>query len=205
MDHSRIGQADSETRGVADFANHEIVTLAAFLLGGASKPIDTEDIAIKADSICPGRFSWRKHPEQISLDAVRKRLWDAQSKDRDFEYVTGSERKGWMLSPRGLAFATQAAQSLPEGGTVARRMSRDEQRMRSQERVRLLESSASQKYLAGKADDISLREAEQFFRVDAYVTGKPRRQKVDRLANILGNDEVLGPIIEHVAEILSRG
>ena len=38
-------------------SNHEIVTLAAYLLGGDSKRIDTEDVAVKTNEIAPGRFT----------------------------------------------------------------------------------------------------------------------------------------------------
>jgi hypothetical protein len=57
-----------------DLANHEIVTLAVFPLGGVTSNVDTEDVAIKANEIAPGRFTWRKYPEQINIDTVRKRL-----------------------------------------------------------------------------------------------------------------------------------
>src|SRR5256885_16251843 len=42
-------------------ANHELVVLAAYLAGSASGYSDTEDIAIKANTIAPGRFAWRKY------------------------------------------------------------------------------------------------------------------------------------------------
>ena len=58
-------------------SNHQIVVIAAYLVAGDSKRADTEDIAVKANQIAPGRFSWRKYPRQINIDTVRKRLWDA--------------------------------------------------------------------------------------------------------------------------------
>lgn len=61
-----------------DLSNHEIVTLAVFLLGGDSQRIDTEDTAIKANELAPRRFTWRKYPDQINIETVRKRLWDAR-------------------------------------------------------------------------------------------------------------------------------
>ncbi|MFZ0829061.1 MAG: hypothetical protein WAO02_16730 [Verrucomicrobiia bacterium] len=47
-------------------SNHEIVTLAVYLLGGDSKRIDTEDIAVKANELAPGRFNWRKYRDQTA-------------------------------------------------------------------------------------------------------------------------------------------
>jgi hypothetical protein len=56
------------------FANHELVVLATYLAGGAKAVSDTEDIAVKANELAPGRFTWRKYADQINIDTVRKRL-----------------------------------------------------------------------------------------------------------------------------------
>ena len=85
-------------------ANHEIVTLAVYLLGGGTQRIDSEDIAVKANEIAPRRFTWRKYSDQINLEAVRKRLWDARKADKG-GYVIGSDKVGWALTPNGLSFA----------------------------------------------------------------------------------------------------
>ena len=63
-------------------ANHEIVTLAVYLLGGDTQRVDTEDVAVKANALAGGRFTWRKYPDQINIDAVRKRLWDAAKPEK---------------------------------------------------------------------------------------------------------------------------
>ena len=84
-----------------DLANYEIVVLAAYLVGAHYRYVDTEDIAIKANEIAPGRFSWRKYKHQINIDTVRKRLWDATKKDGGYherffrvdDYVVGDARK----------------------------------------------------------------------------------------------------------------
>ena len=92
-------------------ANHEIVTLAVYLLGGESQPVDAEDIAIKANEIAPKRFSWRKYPDQINLESVRKRLWDARKPEKG-SYLTGSDRQGWLLTQNGLRFAKEHSKNI---------------------------------------------------------------------------------------------
>ena len=37
------------------FANHELVTVAILLLGGETRPVDLEDIAMRADQLAPAR------------------------------------------------------------------------------------------------------------------------------------------------------
>jgi hypothetical protein len=85
-------------------SNHQIVVIAAYLVGADSSRVDTEDVAVKANQIAPGRFSWRKYPEQINIETVRKRLWDA-CKEEKGGYIHGSERTGWLLTEEGVAFA----------------------------------------------------------------------------------------------------
>ena len=40
-----------------------------YLLGGETRRVDTEDIAVKANELAPGRFAWKKYPDQINLEA----------------------------------------------------------------------------------------------------------------------------------------
>lgn len=70
-------------------SSHEIVTLAVFLFGGDSRCIDTEDIAVKANEIAPGRFTWRKYRDQINIEQVRAFLSDAK-KAKNGAYLSGS-------------------------------------------------------------------------------------------------------------------
>ncbi len=58
--------------------NHEIVTLSVYLLGGDTQYVGTEDIAVKANELAPGRFTWRKYRDQINIENVRTFLSDAR-------------------------------------------------------------------------------------------------------------------------------
>ena len=93
------------------FANHELVVLATYLAGGAKAASDTEDIAIKANELAPGRFTWRKYADQINIDTVRKRLWDATKPEKG-SYLIGSERTGWRLTKAGVDFARRRIKKL---------------------------------------------------------------------------------------------
>lgn len=202
MEEAADTSASEPSLPINELANHEIVTLAVYLCGGASRAIDTEDIAVKAFELAPKRFSWRRHKEQISLDAVRKRLWDAKSTSKGYCYVSGSERKGWSLTPDGFNFAKAHAHRFDREGADRSRLSADEKRWATRERARLLDCTATQKVLHNKAAAITKREAEEFFRLDDYVTGTARKRKVHRVINLLGDDETLGPIITLIADKL---
>src|SRR2546425_86850 len=85
-------------------SNHEIVTLAVYLIGGDTQYVDTEDVAFKSDEIAPGRFTWRKYPRQINIENVRTFLSDAK-KQKNGGYLRGAGKDGWLLTESGVAFA----------------------------------------------------------------------------------------------------
>src|SRR5512139_1564750 len=96
----------SRTRRRSDetgLSNHEIVTLAVYLLGGDSEYADTEDIAVKVNDLARGRFTWRKYPDQINIENIRAFLSDAK-KPKNGAYLLGSGKEGWLLTEKGLAF-----------------------------------------------------------------------------------------------------
>jgi hypothetical protein len=182
-------------------SNHEIVVIAAYLTGADSDRVDTEDIAVKANQLAPGRFTWRKYPEQINIDTVRKRLWDA-CKDDKGGYMRGSERTGWLLTERGVAFARKNSKAVVG---KKKRTSLKERAWMRVERQRLFATDAFCKYRLGEGSGVTLREAEGFFRIDNYVSGEAREDKLLRILNAFGDDIELGPAVEKFAEIVRGG
>lgn len=179
-------------------SNHEIVTLAVYLLGGESQPIDAEDIAIKANEIAPKRFTWLKYPDQISLESVRKRLWDARKPEKG-GYLTGSDRQGWLLTENGLRFAKEHLKDI-NGDLLSRKpLSLKEKRWLRSERIRMLASEAYLKFQGGDLEAITTQEAEAFFRLDDYVMGEARTRKVTRIVNTFGSDLELGQAVKELA------
>ena len=112
------------------FANHELVTLAVFLLGGDTKPADLEDIAMKANELAPGRFACRKYPAQINIKYVDDSLRDAK-KSKNGTYVLKSNKDEWLLTERGLAFARERIQTLQEVNVSRKPMAAKERNWRS--------------------------------------------------------------------------
>jgi len=182
-------------------ANHEVVVLATYLAGGKTAYTDTEDIAVKANEIAPGRFTWRKYKEQINIETVRKRLWDATKVDKG-GYLIGSERDGWLLTQTGLKFCKKHLRKLQNTAASSTRHSQREQTWISRERLRMLAEAAYQKFAAGQIKSISPVEAERFFRVDDYVVGAARKTKVARSIAAFGADPQLGEAIRRVAELV---
>jgi len=179
-------------------SNHQIVVIAAYLIGGNSLPVDTEDIAIKASEIAPGRFTWRKYPMQVNIETVRKRLWDACKPDKG-AYIVGSERDGWLLTEAGVKFAKKNVRAVP--GSKKRTSLKERTWLRS-ERERLLSSEVFIKYKQCENAAIAKRDAESFFRIDNYVKGEARENKLLRILNSFAQDSELGPAVRKFAAIV---
>jgi hypothetical protein len=183
--------------------NYELVVLATYLAGGKAAYTDTEDVAVKANEIAPGRFTWRKYKEQINIDTVRKRLWDATKVDKG-GYLVGSERDGWLLTQTGMKFCKKNLRLLKTMDGPFERRSQREQTWISHERVRMLAEPAYQKFILGKTKAITSIEAERFFRVDDYVLGNARKTKIDRSVAVFAADPLLGEAVRRVAKLVRR-
>lgn len=186
-----------------ELANHEIVTLAVYLLGGRTKPIDTEDVAVKANELAPGRFVWKRYQDQINLEIVRVYLSDAKKEAKGL-YVSGSGTDGWLLTERGLAFAEKHAKTLGLVDLSQEALDPREKRWRRAERARLLTSDAFRKFVAGEINAVTEAEAAAFFRVDAYVGPQMRQRRITRIINAFGSDPKLDKAISRLADIVRR-
>jgi len=182
-----------------------LVTLAVYLLGGATAAIDTEDVAVKVNELAPGRFAWRKYSDQINLELVRVYLSAAKSRGN---YLTGSGRTGWTLTSQGLTWAESAAPSLLDRDLTRRREERqagsiDESRWR-RERARVTRTAAWLKWVDGSAGAITEREAAEVFRIDSYAIGRTRDLKVARLHEMFRDDPDLSDFIATVAAVVEQ-
>lgn len=184
-------------------ANHQIVTLAVYLLGGDATQIDTEDIAVKANELAPGRFCWRKYPAQINIETVRAFLSDAK-KPKNGSYLSGVGKDGWQLTEAGLRFARANLSHLNAADLSRERIPAKEKKRIRTEKERMLATPAFAKFESGAADSITLQEAEAFFRLDAYVQGSAREQKIARAVNIFGTDSELGTATTALAAQIRR-
>lgn len=185
----------------------EVILLAVYKLGGDKKSIDTEDVAVLAQEIAPGMFSWQKYPDQINLELVRVTLSDAKKPKND-SLLTGSGREGWRLSSRGLQWFTSRGKSLLADNVVwikheSKAGSVDIMRKR-REMSRLLTSHAW--YTWSDEEKLSVRDACDLFRIDEYTTGKMVEIKVVRLQSLFYEDVEISRLLKQAGDlVLERG
>ena len=182
--------------------NVQIVVLAAYLAGAVDQPLDTEDIAVKAHSLAPERFSWRKYPEQINLEAVRKRLYDARN-DEKGAMLEGSEKEGWSLTNLGMEWAEKQLELVKDKKAKIKnrrvRLSGREGQRYSRERQRILTTKAFKLYMSGKAEEITHREAESVFRIDEYVSNSGKATRITRALNLFRHDQEIRNFLQLMA------
>lgn len=180
----------------------EVVTVVVYLLGGTTKAVHTEDVAIRANQMAPGRFVWRKYPEHIDLQAVRFALENA--KREHCGYLIGTGNEGWMLATAGVEFAQENVARFQSSDLSGERLSESEKKWIRRERARLVSSDAYGKLRCGNAEGLTNQDISGFFRLDEYVTGAARERKIARIVNAFHNDPELGEAVTMLAELVKR-
>lgn len=190
-----------------DIPQHHLVTLALYMAGGEDRFVDTEDIAIKSHELAPGRFSWRKYPDQINLELVRVFLSDAKKPDKG-GLVSGSGRKGWTLTPIGLKWVNERGKKVLEAGEIslkgAERAGSVDSVRKSRELQRIQSTSAWQKWESTKGG-ITAHEANEVFRIDSYSKGDMLTLKFDRLQKTFIGDEDISEFLQELRSVVLAG
>jgi hypothetical protein len=194
-------KSDSDLAAFGTLANHELVVLAAYLVGAGSASADTEDIAMKANQLAPGRFSWRRYKDQINIESVRKRLWDSTKPDKG-AYLIGSEKVGWRLTKAGFDFALRQLQEASPEPPMSPRSSQLERLARTRETRRMTADGAFQKIRSGMASSVTRSEAERFFRIDDYIAGQARAAKIERFRILASGNQELQRAIDILSELV---
>ncbi|GMQ87273.1 MAG: hypothetical protein BMS9Abin08_0473 [Gammaproteobacteria bacterium] len=181
-----------------------LTVLAVYLLGGDKNLVDTEDVAMKCNELIPGVFVWNKYPDQINLKLIEAFLYDAK-KQRCGELLSGTSRRGWRLTPKGMDWMASQGRSLLEtqktdlGSRRTKAGSIDRVR-KDRERQRLTSSTAWQCWRDGKA--ISVRDAQAIFRIDDYATGAMLEMKVVRLRSLFEGDDELDTFVRKIGDVV---
>ena len=181
--------------------NPEIVVLAAYLIGGDKLRQHTEDIAVEAFKIAPGRFAWRKHSDRIDLRPIHNALSDSRKKVFG-QLITGSDEKGWQLTQAGIKFSEENIHKINTIQESGNRVSKEQRRYLKNERERILASDAYHKFEASSVGDITIRDAQSIFRINDYIQGESRIEKVATLVSAFGEDKVLGALVNYCASLI---
>ena len=175
-------------------ANRQLVVVALANLGGHDKNVHTEDIALEADRLAPGRFVWRKYPERIDINVVLQGLGDARRSRYD-AHVAGSNVKGWMLTAEGQKWTKRLVRydsselanlvSDAKGSLIAGQRS---------ECHRLMTTEALRLYNRGQQEEITRKQFYDFLRINEYFSERARRRRINLVASSISGVDVLEPL-----------
>jgi len=191
----------------SDFSLHHVVAFAVLQCGGDAEFVDTEDVAVAANKLAPGRFTWRKYPDQINLELIRVFLSDAK-KPAKGGLLLGTGAKGWRLSTSGLAWvrenSTQFERAFSAGVFSARpKRTRSASNARlERERERICSTAAWQRWVANADTALTDREISEVFRIDSYASANLIDIQVGRLQQMFVDDEEISLFITHAQSAL---
>lgn len=106
--------------------NWEVAVYALYLTGGVSKPIHTEEVALKCFELARDAFSWVRFPQFPDKDIARVALTDARKAKAGIRVMgragrglrpaptlhTESASDGWMLTDSGVAWVAENGKRL---------------------------------------------------------------------------------------------
>lgn len=191
----------------SEFSLHHIVAFAVLQCGGDSEFVDTEDVAVAANKLAPGRFAWRKYPDQINLELIRVFLSDAKKPTKG-GLLLGTGAKGWRLSASGLAWVRENAAQF-ESAFSAKLLASGPKRTQSvtntrieRERERICATSAWKRWSGDASTELTLREVSEVFRIDSYASANLIDIQIGRLQQMFAEDEVLSHFITHAQTAL---
>ncbi|MDQ2787218.1 MAG: hypothetical protein M3Y58_19690 [Chloroflexota bacterium] len=165
-----------------------LAAIALLQLDGSERAIGMEDLAMKMAELAPGRFRWKKYPEQINIGSVHSAAKLLLVTDPP--YVTGGVRDGWMLTPAGIHWACQTPgiasapvlASLARGGALLR------------------QSDAWEKFARLTPEEITVYDARRFLKVDEYTSRRRRKERVQAIRNIAAHDDDLDALVAYLRD-----
>lgn len=159
-----------------ELSNVQLVTLAAYHLGGEVKAVDSEDIAVQAFQKNPERFAWKKYPEMIDKGVVQYALKDASIPKKGLPLLSGSIKHGYMLTTYGSAWVKTVVGNLELIADSSFRSTSTYEKL-ILERSRLETSVAFRKFLSGELLTITEADFQEFSRVNEYFPEHARLRR----------------------------
>lgn len=170
--------------------NVEVVVLALGRLGGATKKVFSEEIAVEAHRLAPERFSWRlaQYRDRGWPDkyVVRYALEDAIRQEYghmvDGSYSTELSKDGWELTPAGAQWLEKNAER------VASKLNLDGPKIPKQDAARFVKQLKRDPlfkvYRAGKLESVTAYHFTDMLNCSPDAPKELIKSKFDRLRTI---------------------
>jgi len=178
--------------------NIELVTIALYEIGGANRPKDTEDIAVKADQIDNERFKWKnkKYKSFIDKGLILESLKAAKNRAIG-SFLKGNDEKGWILSAIGLEFCKNSKHKFTGVIVRKKRLTKIEKNYLLREESRIVSTEAFLKFYNKKKEEIVQRDILELFKVDDYTTKKDVEKRILKLLDNFSEQHPVYQIINN--------
>lgn len=204
----------------AKLPNWEIAVYAVHLLGGESRRVPTEEVAVKCFALAPDSFSWVKYPQYPDKDVVRFGLVDARKAKNGVllqgragrgrgqvqRTKVGPAVDGWMLTQAGVRWIQDNRERV--SSELQYREVSDHRQENLHKLARIKDHPVFQKFLEKpEGFSPSLGEMAELFRcrVDADLqTWDKRFQAAGNLAQALNDDGVMAFLAKCRASVLCQ-
>jgi hypothetical protein len=179
--------------------NDQITLVALLVLGADKSAVDTEDVAMKADELAPGRFRWRKFKEHIDLGLVRNGLQDARKKG----LTAGGALRGWALTEIGTREARSLLPRVSDDPT-RERLATEQRQWETRERTRLLAEPSFRLALETGADSLTKRDILRLFKLDEYASTERTAERTRRFSTAFADDQKMKRILKQLIRRLEN-
>ena len=185
--------------------NIELVTIALYEIGGATKSKETEDIAVKADEIDTERFKWKnkKYKSFIDKSLILESLKAAKNRAIG-SFLSGNDDKGWILTSTGLKFSKNS-KNLFSGLIIRKkRLTKIEKNYLLREEYRIVNSDAYNKYINNQKKEITTNDLKKLFKIDDYTTLKDLEKRIVKLLDNFPEKHKVYQIINNYREEVKK-
>ena len=182
-------------------SNEAIVTIALYTLSGGTRSLDLETIAKKADELAKVRFRWISDKDMICTASVRDALYNVRQKPK--EYILQKSKK-YLLTEKGLKFAEANLGKIKKFDQSKSRIRGLDKEIYENTKNRLISTQAYQKVKNNKENEINIKEANQFFRLNDYMTISQKKEKVQKIKNLFINDKEFKQVIDRIANQINQ-
>ena len=185
-------------------SNQEIVTIAIYVLGSGIGTFDIETIAKKADELAPGRFRWKTDPNMISDSNTWDALSNARKKGFILKQANEKNTDSYLITEEGVIFSKKNIDKIKKFDQSKMRISVSKE-IYENTKNRLITTEAYQKAKNLKLDQITVKEFNQFFRLNDYMKNTQKEEKIQKIKNLFIHEKEFKELIDKVATTHKNG
>ena len=185
-------------------SNQEIVTVAIYVLGSGVGTFDIETIAKKADELAPGRFRWKTDPNMISDSNTWDALSNARKKGFILQQANEKNTDSYLITEEGVKFSEKNLNKIKDFDQSKIRIAVSKE-IYENTKNRLITTSAYQKAKNLKVDQITVKEFNQFFRLNDYMKTAQKKEKIQKIKNLFIHEKEFKKLIDKVAAAHANG